>query len=48
MTDLRVTTMKGADTVLKNTAIEAFRTSVRGELLRPADATIRPAQSGTR
>ena len=38
MTDLRVTTMQGADTVLKETAIEAFRTSLRGELLRPADA----------
>jgi hypothetical protein len=37
MTDLRVTTMKGADTVLKDTAIEAFRTSLRGELLRPTD-----------
>jgi FAD binding domain/Berberine and berberine like len=37
MTDLRVTTMQGTDTVLKETAIEAFRTSLRGELLRPAD-----------
>jgi hypothetical protein len=37
MADLRVTTMQGADTVLTDTAIEAFRTSVRGELLRPVD-----------
>src|SRR4030095_10872182 len=37
-TDLRVTTMQGADIVLKATAIEAFRSSVRGELLRPVDA----------
>ena len=35
MAELRVTTMQGTDTVLKDTAIEAFRTSVRGELLRP-------------
>src|SRR5215813_1655020 len=38
MAELRVTTTQGADTVLKDTAIEAFRTSVRGELLRPCDA----------
>ena len=37
MAELRVTTMQGTDTVLKDTAIEAFRTSVRGELLRPCD-----------
>src|SRR5262249_15650387 len=38
MAELRITTMQGADTVLKDTAIEAFRTHVRGELLRPEDA----------
>jgi FAD/FMN-containing dehydrogenase len=38
MADLRVTTMQGTDTVLNDTAIEAFRTHVRGELLRPIDA----------
>jgi FAD/FMN-containing dehydrogenase len=38
MAELRVTTTQGADTVLKDTAIEAFRTSVHGELLRPVDA----------
>src|SRR5499433_2887625 len=37
MAELRITTMQGADTVLKDTAIEAFRTHVRGELLRPED-----------
>jgi hypothetical protein len=37
MTDLRVTTTQGADTVLKDTTIEAFKTSLRGELLRPTD-----------
>ena len=38
MTDLRIATMQGTDTILTDTAIEAFRSSVRGELLRPADA----------
>ena len=37
MTDLRVTTTQGADTVLKDTAIGAFNPSLRGELLRPSD-----------
>jgi FAD/FMN-containing dehydrogenase len=37
MADLRITTMQGTDTVLKDTAIEAFRSSVRGELLCPVD-----------
>ena len=38
MAELRITTMQGTDTVLTDTAIEAFRSSVRGELLRPVDA----------
>ena len=38
MADLRITSMQGADTVLKETAIEGFSTSLRGELLRSADA----------
>jgi FAD/FMN-containing dehydrogenase len=38
MAELRIATTQGADTVLPDTAIEAFRTSVRGELLRPIDA----------
>jgi hypothetical protein len=38
MAELRITTMQGADTGFTDTAIEAFRISVRGELLRPTDA----------
>jgi hypothetical protein len=38
MADLRITSMQGAETVLKETAIEGFSTSLRGELLRSADA----------
>src|SRR5262249_57663105 len=38
MAELRITTMQGTDTVLTDTTIEAFRTRVRGELLRPVDA----------
>jgi FAD/FMN-containing dehydrogenase len=38
MAELRITTMQGTDTVLKDTAIEAFRSSVRGELLGATDA----------
>jgi FAD/FMN-containing dehydrogenase len=38
MADLRITTIQGVDTVLKDTAIEAFRTTLRGELLCPVDA----------
>jgi FAD/FMN-containing dehydrogenase len=45
MTDLRVTTTQGADTVLKDTAIEAFRTSLRGELLRPTDSGYETART---
>src|SRR4029453_10646158 len=37
MAELRVTTMQGTDTVLKDTAIEAFRSSVRGVLLCATD-----------
>jgi FAD/FMN-containing dehydrogenase len=38
MADLRITSMHGAETVLKETGIEGFSTSLRGELLRSADA----------
>jgi FAD/FMN-containing dehydrogenase len=38
MAERRITTMQGADTMLTDTAIEAFRARVRGELLRPMDA----------
>src|SRR5262249_41815311 len=37
MAELRITTTQGTDTVLTDTAVEAFRTGVRGELLRPVD-----------
>jgi FAD/FMN-containing dehydrogenase len=35
MTELRVTTIEGADTRLEDTVVEAFQASLRGELLRP-------------
>jgi FAD/FMN-containing dehydrogenase len=37
MGELRVTTTTGADTVLKETVIEAFKATLRGTLLRPGD-----------
>src|SRR5215217_4824636 len=37
MEDLRVATTTGADTVLKNVAVEEFKGGLRGELLRPGD-----------
>ena len=49
MAELRITTMQGTDTVLKDTAIEAFRSSVRGELLGATDAgyeTVRKVWNG--
>ena len=44
MAELRVTTMQGTDTVLKDTVIEAFRNSVRGELLCATDASYETAR----
>ena len=38
MTELRITTIRGTAILLQDTAIEAFRKNVRGELLRPMDA----------
>ncbi|HEV8718765.1 MAG TPA: FAD-binding oxidoreductase [Candidatus Binatia bacterium] len=38
MGDLRVTTMIGAETLLKGVAVDAFKASLRGELLCPGDA----------
>jgi FAD binding domain/Berberine and berberine like len=38
MSELRVTTTKGAETELKDPVVEAFQASVRGALLRPGDA----------
>jgi hypothetical protein len=35
MADLRITTINGEETVLKETAGEAFKASLRGELLTP-------------
>src|SRR4029434_4528825 len=49
MAELRITTMQGTDTVLKDSAIEAFRSSVRGELLCATDAgydTVRKVWNG--
>ena len=45
MAELRITTMQGAEAVLTDTAIETFRTSVRGELLRPVDAGYETARN---
>lgn len=38
MTDLRIATTRGKDTVLDEATVEGFRTSVRGPLLCPGDA----------
>ena len=37
MVDLRIATTAGADTTLKETAVEEFKASLRGELLQPGD-----------
>ena len=37
MSDLKVTTTAGAETVLEEAAVEEFKSSLRGELLRPGD-----------
>ena len=37
MADLRITTTRGTDTVLDETTVQGFQTSVRGPLLRPGD-----------
>jgi FAD/FMN-containing dehydrogenase len=37
MADLRVITLTGEETVLKDAAVEAFKASLRGPLLRPSD-----------
>ncbi len=38
MTYLRIATIAGTDAVLDEPVIEAFKSSLRGELLRPGDA----------
>ena len=37
MTDLRIITTTGTDSVLDDSTIEAFKSSLRGELLKPSD-----------
>jgi FAD/FMN-containing dehydrogenase len=37
MADLRITTTRGTDTVLDEATVQAFKTSLRGPLLRPGD-----------
>jgi FAD/FMN-containing dehydrogenase len=37
MTDLRVTTTSGLDTVLEEAAVTAFKQSLRGQLIAPGD-----------
>lgn len=37
MTDLNVTTLSGAESVLDETAVAGFRASLRGPLLTPSD-----------
>jgi hypothetical protein len=38
MTDVRVTTTRGTDTVLDEATVQGFQTSLRGPLLRLGDA----------
>lgn len=38
MEEVRVVTMTGAETVLKGAAVNAFKASLRGEMLRASDA----------
>jgi hypothetical protein len=38
MADLRVTTLSGPDTVLKEAAVATFKQSLRGPLIAPDDA----------
>jgi FAD/FMN-containing dehydrogenase len=39
MADLRVTTARGVDTVLKEAVVTAFKQSLRGQLIAPSDDT---------
>ena len=38
MTDLRITTNNGADTILEEAAVQELKTSLHGPLLQPGDA----------
>jgi len=47
MTDLRMITSNGGDTVLEDAAVRSFADSLRGPLLRPETMIMtRPAKSG--
>ena len=37
MADLRTTTTSGSDTIVAEATVQAFKTSMRGPLLRPGD-----------
>lgn len=37
MGDLQATTTTGTDTILKDEAVDVFKASLRGEILRPGD-----------
>src|SRR5829696_6419496 len=44
MTDLRIITTTGMDSVLDDATIEAFKSSLRGELLKPGDVVYEEAR----
>ena len=44
MADLRVTTISGPDTVLKEAAVAAFKQSLRGQLIAPSDDSYEEAR----
>jgi hypothetical protein len=44
MADLRVTTIRGPDTVLKEAPVAAFKQSLRGQLITPRDASYAAAR----
>src|SRR5687768_15204319 len=44
MADLRVTTISGADTVLKEVTVTAFKQSLRGPLITPSDDSYEEAR----
>jgi hypothetical protein len=46
MADLQVTTISGVDTVLKESAVTAFKQSLRGPLLAPGNSSVyRPSHA---
>lgn len=44
MSDKRLTTVEGGETILAESSVEAFRSSLRGELLARGDAGYKPAR----